>query len=250
MPRLFLRMLAPLGMAFGLYVNNAAAGVGAVGGGALSAFARPSPVQTVQAGECWNENGPDGPGYYPCGDGGGGPIVGPSIGRPDGHGAGGVSPSPASPGLAGVHGANGATGGRVGAPASPGVAGSAPAAPHMAAPASPVGSAPAASHIAAPASPRPAPARWAPPILARLPHPASRAFMASEGAAAAPSRRAASDVGERAERVGRPVRPTGVRRSNPGQATDRSAQDFRRRRPSGRRPSVRRRGRPRAHRGQ
>ena len=155
MPRLFLRMLAPLGMAFGLYVNNAAAGVGAVGGGALSAFARPSPVQTVQAGECWNENGPDGPGYYPCGDGGGGPIVGPSIGRPDGHGAGGVSPSPASPGLAGVHGANGATGGRVGAPASPGVAGSAPAAPHMAAPASPVGSAPAASHIAAPASPRP-----------------------------------------------------------------------------------------------
>lgn len=156
MPRLFLRMLAPLGMAFGLYVNNAAAGVGAVGGGALSAFARPSPVQTVQAGECWNENGPDGPGYYPCGDGGGGPIVGPSIGRPDGHGAGGVSPSPASPGLAGVHGANGATGGRVGAPASPGVAGSAPAAPHMAAPASPVGSAPAASHIAAPASPRPA----------------------------------------------------------------------------------------------
>ena len=62
MPRLSLRMLAPRGMAFGLYVNNAAAGVGAVGGGALSAFARPSPVQTVQAGECWNENGPDGPG--------------------------------------------------------------------------------------------------------------------------------------------------------------------------------------------
>lgn len=162
MPRAILCVLSTLGLAFGLFVNNAAAGVGAIGGGALSAFARLSPAQTVQAGECWNQNGPDGPGYYPCGDGGGGPIVGPSIGRPDRHGAGGVSASPGaapvSPGLAGVHGANGATGGRVGASASPGVAGSTAAAPHIAAPASPgpVRSAAAPSHIAAPSSPGPA----------------------------------------------------------------------------------------------
>jgi len=161
MPRLILRILAALGMAFGLYVNNAAAGVGAIGAEALSAFARLSPVQTVQAGECWNQNGPDGPGYYPCGDGGGGPIVGPSIGRPDRHGAGAVSASPGAspvtPGLAGVHGGNGATGGHVSAPASPGVAGSTAAAtavPHIAAPASPGAAAGAVGtpHIGAPAS--------------------------------------------------------------------------------------------------
>lgn len=161
MPLLIPRAVVCLTLALASFPleNTAWAGIG---GATPSLFRHLSPMQTVQAGECWNENGLDGPGYYPCGDGGGGPIVGPAIGRPDRHPAGGVSPSPGaapvSPSLAGVRGANGATGGRVGAPASPGVAGNTAAAPHIAAPASPgpVRSAAAAPHIGAPTSPGPA----------------------------------------------------------------------------------------------
>jgi hypothetical protein len=38
-------------------------------GGGLSSFAHLSPVQTVQySGDCWYDNGWNGPGYYPCGN--------------------------------------------------------------------------------------------------------------------------------------------------------------------------------------
>ena len=150
--------------------EGALAAVGGLSGGALFSFGRSSPVQTVQAGECWNENGPDGPGYYPCGDsGGGGPVVGPAIRRTDRHGAGGVNPSPnatpVSPGLAGVHGPGEAAGAHVNAPASPGLTGGAgvhgpgeAAGAHVGAPASPgvSGGVAAIPHIAAPASRGPA----------------------------------------------------------------------------------------------
>jgi hypothetical protein len=154
---------------------GAKAAVGGLSGGALSSFAHGSPVQTVQSGECWEQNGPDGPGYYPCGDGGaGGPILSPAIRRHHPQGAvvahphasnrthsgapsGRVSPSggvgssgsrgvgaPASPGLAGgagVHGPGVAAGAHIGAPVSPGLAGvHAPggaAVPHIGSPASP-----------------------------------------------------------------------------------------------------------------
>jgi hypothetical protein len=152
-------------------VDGAQAGIGGLSGGALSSFAHLSPVQTVQSGECWEQDGPDGPGYYPCGDGGG-PIIGPLFrrhhrravvvdhpkapnpiypGAPSPRvGAGlhnlpGLRAGPAvSPGLAGVHGPGGATGVHADAPASPGPAGvgtfragGAAAAPHLVAPASP-----------------------------------------------------------------------------------------------------------------
>jgi hypothetical protein len=65
--------------------GGAEAAVGGMSGGALSSFARLSPVQTVQSGgDCWYDNGWNGPGYYPCGNewnnglGGAGPI-GPTI---------------------------------------------------------------------------------------------------------------------------------------------------------------------------
>jgi hypothetical protein len=113
---------------------------------------------------------PDGPGYYPFGDGGVGPVVGPGIRCPYRHGAGLVAPSPGaapvSPGLAGVHEGNGAAGAHVGAPAS---------------------AAPAGGGVTT-ASPRPLcpvlrPARR---LLtsARLPRPVSRGVTARQGAAA------------------------------------------------------------------
>jgi hypothetical protein len=123
-------------------VGGAQAGVAPLSGGALSPLAHLSSVQTVQAGECWLQNGPDGPGYYPCGDGGGGGvIVNPrvadpvvrrlgagaqspalhGVGAPGAHVSSGIQHGapPASPGLAGVHEPGAATGAHVGAAASP-----------------------------------------------------------------------------------------------------------------------------------
>jgi hypothetical protein len=151
-------------------MDSAEADIGDMSGGALSSFAHLSPVQTVQSGQCWEQDGPDGPGYYPCDDGGG-PIIVPAFRRhhrrgvvvahPEAldpiypsprvgvglHNSPGLRPGAApavSPGVAGVHGPGGATGVHADAPASPGPAGvgtfragGAVAAPHIAAPASP-----------------------------------------------------------------------------------------------------------------
>ncbi len=111
MPHSTLRILACLAPALACFTvaAGAEAGVGAVSGGALSSVAHESPVQTVQSGECWEQNGPDGPGYYPCGDGGGGPIVGPAIRRHHRHGVIVSHPQATNP----IH--PGAQSGRVGA---------------------------------------------------------------------------------------------------------------------------------------
>jgi hypothetical protein len=149
MSRSIPRVVACLTLALACFipVDGAVAGVGAVSGGTLSSFAHSSPAQRVQAGECWEQNGRDGPGYYPCGDGGG-PVINPLPPNPAySHaparrlGAGATPPglhgaAPVSPGLAGVHGPGEAAGAHVGAPASSGVPG-VTAAPHIAAPASP-----------------------------------------------------------------------------------------------------------------
>ena len=87
MCRWTLRILAPLALLAPL-AGSAEAGVGDSSVGALSPFGRLSLVQTVQyGGDCWYDNGANGPGYYPCGDewnnalGGGAPILGPAIRR-------------------------------------------------------------------------------------------------------------------------------------------------------------------------
>jgi hypothetical protein len=95
MSRLTLRIFAPLALLAPL-AGSAEASVGDSSGGALSSFGRLPPVQTVQySGDCWYDNGSNGPGYYPCGNewsnglGGGGdvsPIVGPAIRRHHHHG--------------------------------------------------------------------------------------------------------------------------------------------------------------------
>jgi hypothetical protein len=95
MSRWTLRILAPLAL-LAPFAGGAEAGVGDSRGGALSSFDRLSPVQTVQyGGDCWYDNGSNGPGYYPCGNewnngfGGDGtvsPIVGPVIRRHHHHG--------------------------------------------------------------------------------------------------------------------------------------------------------------------
>jgi hypothetical protein len=144
--------------------DGAKAAVGSLSGGAIFWFAHVSPVQRVQSGECWEPNGPDGPGYYPCeGLSGGGPVIGPAIGLhrrngvfvahphaanrsysgvPSAHlrgvggsasGAAGVHAAPGaqrraapvSPGLAGVHGPDEATGAHIAAPVSQGLTGDA-----------------------------------------------------------------------------------------------------------------------------
>ncbi len=84
-----LALMAPL-------AGSAEAGVGDSSGSALSSFGRLSPVQTVQyGGDCWYDNGSNGPGYYPCGDewnsglggaGSVGPIIAPAIRRHHRHG--------------------------------------------------------------------------------------------------------------------------------------------------------------------
>jgi hypothetical protein len=90
MSRWTLCILAPLAL-LAPSTGSAEAAVGDSSGGALSSLGRLSPVQTVQyGGDCWYDNGANGPGYYPCGNewnnglGGGGavsPFVGPAIRR-------------------------------------------------------------------------------------------------------------------------------------------------------------------------
>jgi hypothetical protein len=188
MPHLNLRILACLAVVLPCFTvaDGAAAGVGGVSGGALSAFAHRSPVQKVQSGECWEQNGPDGPGYYPCGDGdGGGPILGPATRLHHRHGAivshlhaanpvypGAQSGRVGASGVpsarlrrvgasgsvaAGVHASSGIQGGA--SPVSPGLAGvhgpGSAAIPHISAPASlgVAGGAIGAPRIGAPVSP-------------------------------------------------------------------------------------------------
>jgi hypothetical protein len=56
-------------MAFALFASGAEAGVGESGGSALSSFGRLSPAQKVQyGGDCWYDNGWNGPGWYQCGN--------------------------------------------------------------------------------------------------------------------------------------------------------------------------------------
>ena len=87
-----LRLLTYLGLASALLASDAEAGVAGMSGGGLSSFAHRSPVQTVQysGGDCWYDNGWNGPGYYPCGNewnsgfggaGSVGPIIVPAIRR-------------------------------------------------------------------------------------------------------------------------------------------------------------------------
>jgi hypothetical protein len=162
MPRPTSRLVACVALAWASFVvaDGAKASVGGLSGGALFSFGRSPLVQTVQAGECWNENGPDA-------GASGGSVVGPGIGRPERRDLGGVvSPAaPASPGLAGVHRPGEAAGAQVGAPTSRGLPGSAgvhgpgeAAGAHVGAPASPAVPRATASipHIASPASPGPA----------------------------------------------------------------------------------------------
>jgi hypothetical protein len=100
MPHSNLRILAYLALALPCFtvVDCATGGVSGMGSGALSSFAHASPAQTVQAGECWEQDGPDGPGYYPCGDGGGGgSIIGPPIRLHRRHGVFVAHPHAANP---------------------------------------------------------------------------------------------------------------------------------------------------------
>jgi hypothetical protein len=191
MPRPTLRILAYLELALGLLASDAEAGVGDMSAGTLSSFPHLSPVQTVQSGDCWYDDGPNGPGYYPCGDGlgGGGPVVGPALRRHHRHGiivahppapnSGYPGAATITPGFAGggfhslgggnFHQFHNAGVPHVGAPVSPGFAGAggfhpggAIGTPHIGAPAS-LGSAGVgtfhaggglgAPHIGAPASP-------------------------------------------------------------------------------------------------
>jgi hypothetical protein len=86
--------------------HSVRASVGDMSGGALSSFGRLSPIQTVQyGGDCWYDNGWDGPGYYPCGNewnslggvGADAPIVGTAIRRRHHHGVLVAHPHAANP---------------------------------------------------------------------------------------------------------------------------------------------------------
>jgi len=64
--RQILRRLAYFTLALtSIDMGDAVAGMS---GGALSASRKLAPVQTVQSGDCWYDNGWNGPGYYTCGD--------------------------------------------------------------------------------------------------------------------------------------------------------------------------------------
>jgi hypothetical protein len=86
-----LRILVSLTLALAPFANRAEAGVGDMSGVAPSLFERSSPVQRAQfSGDCWYDNGWNGPGYYQCGNewnnglgwiGPVAPIVGPAIRR-------------------------------------------------------------------------------------------------------------------------------------------------------------------------
>jgi hypothetical protein len=157
------RVLACLALAAASF-SSAHAGVGEMSG-AVPSFGRLSPVQRVQdAGDCWYDNGWDGPGYYPCGSewnsGSGGfapvaPIIVPAVPRRHRHAVVVAHPPAAKPIYPGAP-AFGAVGGgnfhqfhgvgvsHFGAPVSPGFTGAAgfhPAGaigtPHIGAPATP-----------------------------------------------------------------------------------------------------------------
>src|ERR1700727_2168536 len=91
------RVLAYLALAApcSTITDGARAGVGGMGGEALSAFEDVSPVQTVQSGQCWEQDGPDGPGYYPCGEGG--PNILPAFRHHHRHDVVVAHPQPANP---------------------------------------------------------------------------------------------------------------------------------------------------------
>ena len=104
MSRPTLRLLTCLAPALALLASDAAAGVGGTSGAALSRFGHLSPAQTVQySGDCWYDNGWNGPGYYPCGNewnsgfGGVGPIVVPVIRRRHRHPVVVARPQPPKP---------------------------------------------------------------------------------------------------------------------------------------------------------
>jgi hypothetical protein len=104
MSRPTLRILTYPGLALALLAGDAEAGVGDMSGGALSSLAYLSPAQTVQyAGDCWYDNGWNGPGYYPCGNewnsgfggaGAIGPIIVPASRRRHHHAAVVAHPKP------------------------------------------------------------------------------------------------------------------------------------------------------------
>ncbi|HEY5207385.1 MAG TPA: hypothetical protein VIJ63_22715 [Roseiarcus sp.] len=122
MPRATLRILAYLALALAPFGSDAEAGVGDMSGGPHFPFARLSPVQTVQyGGDCWYDNGSNGPGYYPCGNewnnglsgaGPGSSIIVPPMRRHHRHGvvvARPQAPNPVYPGALAPHlGAGGA----------------------------------------------------------------------------------------------------------------------------------------------
>jgi hypothetical protein len=99
-----LRILTYLGLALALLAGDAEAGVGDMSGGALSSLAYLSPAQTAQyAGDCWYDNGWNGPGYYPCGNEWNSrpdvaspiaPIIVPAVRRHHRHGAVVARPAP------------------------------------------------------------------------------------------------------------------------------------------------------------
>jgi hypothetical protein len=166
-----LRFVVPVGLALGLCAANAEAGVGAGSGQITSSLKDRSPVQNAQAGLCWQQNGPDGPGYYPCG-GGGGAVVGPATGGRDVSRAGSVpaardlkpSVPTASPSLRGVHGPTTAAQGAGAAALAGAHPVGEPAGARLATPTPPSAAVP---HIAAAPSPRPAIG------VAAVPHPSS-----------------------------------------------------------------------------
>jgi hypothetical protein len=195
------RILASLALASGLHLTCSAADAGVVSGGARDAFARDSLLHTVQAaGSCWQVDGPNGPGYYPCGDVNG-PIVGPVAPRRDGRDAGVHSPEglqhgapTGAPALAGVHGPGGGGAGiNGGQPAGAHATGEAGA--HLAAPASPVPA--SGAHIAAPPSGAPAVGGAATPHVAgpAAPRPTASAAVPHIGAPASPGLAGVHGVG-------------------------------------------------------
>jgi hypothetical protein len=97
------RSVACLMLALGCFmIPKGADAVVGMSDGVLSLSPHSLPVQTVQYGECWYANGPNGPGYYPCGIGGGGGFgVGPAFRRHHRHRAV-VNPRPVNPAYLGA----------------------------------------------------------------------------------------------------------------------------------------------------
>ncbi|HEY1783722.1 MAG TPA: hypothetical protein VGG79_25400 [Roseiarcus sp.] len=135
------RVLAYCVLALAPFADGAEAGVGDSSGSGLAPFGRFSPTQKAQVdgGDCWYDNGWDGPGWYPCGNewnnlGGAGSFgpggfVAPTFRRHHRRGVGVRSPAPkvyrgvqpsqplgagVYPGLNGAGGASGPGGGASG----------------------------------------------------------------------------------------------------------------------------------------